>query len=384
MVAPQLRTGLLWLALGAALALGCGPEAPELPPPVEPPSRTAAQDREIRALLLDIAVHRMCDALEGRLVPLPEGDARGAAAGTAPAVGRLEMQRCRARREGERLGLHLEGRGWTWVDERSAGPLATSFRVRGYLRFSLAVDLLGEIDVAYDRRARVATLWLTPRERPVARVTSRGRLPIQAETGWSGLIGRIGQALGGPLDERARPMLESHAATLMASRLRPGVTATANLCTGQLDAVVGALRPGEAPDRPFDEGDRPWLDNQRVLLYPGGIDLAGPYDTSGERLEVDVEVEEGPGVEAQVACRDQAARVLDSFVQERPAFLARARAREVVSGARSASLEVDGAGCELVMLLSPRSSEARAPTRVRLRTRIRGAAAHQLVECGGD
>jgi hypothetical protein len=266
------------------------------------------------------------------------------------------------------------------VDERAIGPLATSFAARGVLRFRLVVRLTGEVDLAYDRGSRVVTVWLTPAEAPTSRLTLVGDLPIRPEGSWSGLVGRLGEIFGGPVEERARPLLEEHAAVQVASRLRAGVTGTVDLCTGQVDAVLGALPAGRTPRRPFSEDGSPWLANQRALVHPGSLDAAGPFRTDGERLEVEVEVEEGPGVEARVLCVAQARRVVEAFVASRPAAPVAARAREWLDGAGRATLRVDGAGCDLALLLTP-PAEAGAPTRARYRVRRADGEPRQLVDC---
>lgn len=370
---------LAWLLLLALPA--CGGEPPAAAPPIPPPERSAAADRDVRALLEDVAAARACEGLEGRFVGLAEGSSGAGRPGSAPTLGRLLVERCAAApRAGGGLDLHLEGRGWTWVDEAGAGPLATRFAVRGMLRFGLALDMPVDLDLGYDRQARLATLWLTPREAPRAAVTPTGPLPVQAEGSWSGLVGRIGEILGGSPADRAGPLLQAQAGALIAGRLRSGVTATVDLCTGQPDVVVGALGGGERPDRPFSADGRPWLDNERVLLRPGGLDVSGPYATAGGRLEVELEVEEGPGVEARVLCIDAARAVANAYLESRPAAPVAARARQWVDGPGRATLAADGAGCDLALLLTPRA-EPDEPTRLRVRVRQAGSSVTPLARC---
>ena len=117
------------IALAIVLSIACGepPQAPA-PAPLPAPTRTAAEDATLRHMLMDMAQHGACEALEGHFVPLPEPRPP---AGRRPRVeGRLWVQDCRIEREGDALDVRLEGRGWQWIDELGAGPLGSQFNVR--------------------------------------------------------------------------------------------------------------------------------------------------------------------------------------------------------------------------------------------------------------
>src|SRR5690606_16642683 len=105
------------LACVIASARGDVPEPePTLPPP-SAPTRTAVQDRAIRALVMDVAEARACEALRGAFVPLPED--RPARPADEPAVieGRLRISECEVERREDALEIAIAGQGWRWIQE---------------------------------------------------------------------------------------------------------------------------------------------------------------------------------------------------------------------------------------------------------------------------
>ncbi|MBZ0116874.1 MAG: hypothetical protein K8H88_07765, partial [Sandaracinaceae bacterium] len=123
------------------LLAGCSEPTVTLAP-VDPPERSAVEDRSVRALVRDVASARACGELEGRFMPLPEDVPRRR--GVRPNVtGRLWLSECEIGPEGDTLSVHVAGRGWQWVERSSEGPLGSSFTVRGTLRVEASLDLRG-------------------------------------------------------------------------------------------------------------------------------------------------------------------------------------------------------------------------------------------------
>lgn len=294
-------------ALACALVLvACGGEVEPAPTdPVPPPRRSAAQDQALRRMALDVAEAQVCPLLLDRFLPLPEDGVVRARDALPVVEGRLWVSACQATRRGDALGLHLEGRGWQRVERSAAGPLGSSFTVRGVVRFDARLDVEGEIDLGYDPASRRASLVLTPRTAPRARVTPIGAVPVSPDGGWSGLIGGIGGLLGASPASRAREVLEARAAITVERELARGATFQLDLCTGQLHGTLGALADGEAvPPPPWDDADTRFRENLRVRLRDGAFDLAGPFESP---LAIDVEVEEGEGVNVAVLCGPEGA-----------------------------------------------------------------------------
>jgi hypothetical protein len=376
--------GLLLLVLAAwPSAAGCdGGEADGGASRLAPPERSAAQDQAVRALLANVGEARLCDALEGRLMALPApATPQGPSAGLAPAEGRLWVEGCRAERRGQRLALHIEGRGWTWVDQSQPGPLGSRFGVQGLLRFRAAADLEGAVDVGYAEEPQVVTLWYSPVATPTTTFDPIGEVPVRAQGGWSGIIGTVGELLGGPLDRQARPAAAQAGAEMMAGRLDRGFTATADLCSGQVDVALGALGSGQRLERPYPADGTPWLANEAAKVRPGAIDAAGPWPVDPPGLRVDVELQRGGAAEVRLLCRREAQQVLEAFIDGQPAGPVAELRREILTGpGRRTSLALPSASCPVAMIVTP-DAQATEPTELRYRVVRLGARAEALVRC---
>ncbi len=374
---------MLVLALALAPACGGAPARPAEHGLVPPPTRTAAQDRSVRSLLLDLAAAQLCKRLTGTFVALPDSDAAtGPAAGASPSAGRLWIEHCEATRHDNKLALRLAGRGWTWVEKTAAGPMGTSFTVRGQLKFRSSVDLLGAIDLAYAEDARRVTLWVTPPSPADAHVVPTGAVPVAPNGGWSTFVAALGSALGASAADRARPMVEQQGSAQMADRLSRGFTFTVDLCTGQSDSIVGPLGNGEMPRRPWPEDGKRWLDNQRVRLRKGGLDAAGPFTSSDGAVHLDLAVEHGPGVSVELLCADDAHRVLAAWLAGGDVPSPRPLAEQTVSAGVTTFVEVDARSCPVVALVRPAASTTDAtPVVYRYRVYVRGDDAAPVVRC---
>jgi len=379
MMGSPLRRSLI-----LALAVGCGGTSPPGPAaePIEPPTRTAAEDRGIRTMLLAVAEAQLCGRLEGSFVALPDEDvASGPAAGASPAAGRLWIEHCSVTQRGGRLAMRLSGRGWTWVEQSSVGPVGTSYTVRGHLRFSTTIELLGEIDVAYVQERGLVSVWLTPRQAADAVVTPTGAVRVEPDGGWSAFIGALGGAFGASVEERALPIIEEEGSHRMAERLTSGFTFTVDLCSGQADTMVGALGNGEVPERPYPPDGTRWLANQRVRLRAGGIDASGPFEGGSAPLRVDVDMEEGGDLEVRAFCLDEAREIVGAFLDGRQDRPPRPRARQRFGLGSPGFLELDGSDCPLVLITTPRATDAPSPIVFRYRVVDTGATATALVHC---
>ena len=374
----------LAITLAAGL-LGCGsapPPEPSAPETVAPPERSGAQDESLRRLFAAVVEGHLCETLGGHYLGLPEeGSPSGPAAGAAPVGGRLRVERCRATRTGDTVALHLEGIGWSFLSEREEGPMGSAFVVRGSLPFEATVTLEGPVDVAYVEDRRLLSLYLTPSRVPEASLVPIGAIPVAPEGGWSRFVGNLGDLFGDSPEERARPRVEEEGSARFRDRLKSGFTITVDLCRGQMDPFVGALAPGEVPERPFPEDGLPWTDNRRVRLHPEGLDAAGPFPG---HLAVELVGEEGAAT-MEARCAEDATATVAAFLAGRTESegetsegpeteppLARASFR---AGDRTL-LEVR-ADCDVVLLTRPDE----ATSLHRYRVRAPGAEPHGLVPC---
>ncbi|MGE0790995.1 MAG: hypothetical protein AB7S26_35315 [Sandaracinaceae bacterium] len=297
--------------LSATLLLGCGEPSSSEATPMPVPERTAAQDAALRRMVMDMAQHRACAELEGRFVPIPEWPLPE---GRRPdAVGRMWISDCSVERDDDSVAIRLSGRGWQWVDESGAGPLGTRYDVRGTVRLESRVALDATADLRYDAATRRANVALTPTSPPSASVTLLGNLPLSSSGAWSGVVGGLGGLLGMSPAAEARDQFGARAEGRLRALLGRGLTVSLDLCSGQLDPLIGPLGDGEPPPpAAFDEPG--WLDNATVVLHPSAIDIAGPFASDASGLTVEVERISGSAPRATVVCADDAGEIASAFL----------------------------------------------------------------------
>jgi hypothetical protein len=357
------------LAASVAVALSCGTANHETDTavsmkPAHGPLRTATEDRDVRAMLLDLAATNACAHIAGEFVGLSGTADRRPTAGetkrdsTRARRGRLWIERCRAERsDGEELTIELEGRGWRWVD-RTSEKLGARFSVSQYVRFDAAVRARGKVDLSYARSERVARLMLSA-TRPVrASVRPRGAVDANAHGAWAALLGGAATLVGESPDEQAGERLAREGSRGLAERLSSGYTVVFDLCTGQKYEAIGALPEGELPEVPLPASGRVWKDNERVELMPGGVDLAGPFRRDELPMSFDVRVEAGDGVVTTVICSLEARRVAEAFLAGKPAPEVDTLAGQIVSPGKDETLRVEQAGCDLVLYTRPSGKTA--------------------------
>ncbi len=366
--------------------LGCGGSSATTPmvEPPPPPERTAADSEVIRSLMLSVAEQRLCEQMTGQYVTLPDTDSEsGPAGGASPAGGRLKIQGCRAERRENRLAMHLEGPGWTWVEQTSAGPAGSSFTVRGFLHFETEIDLEGEIDLAFSEDSGIVSLWLTPTREAdavAAAIRPTGAVPVEPDGGWSRFLGAVGGVFGDSVEERARPMVEEQGGQMLQEKLAGGFTFTVDLCRGQTDSMMGPLENGQVPVRPYPPDGTAWLANQRSRLRAGGLDVAGPFRTSDAPLRVELEVESGPGLELRTYCTAHGNPLVEQYIRdgEVPETLPAALTTQRITGGETTFVDVDTRDCAVLLVGTPIGN---TPTVYRYRVQERGARAEALIRC---
>ncbi len=370
------QLGLTWCAL---IVLGCGEAPSAAVDPLPAPERTAAQDRALRGLAMDVAEGQACELLRGGFLPVPEERVAGSRAEQPSVVGRLKVSECSVERRGDGLSIRVGGQGWQWIDRANPGPLGTSFRVRGVVRFQASVEMQATVDLRYDTERRRVLAALTPTRGVRARVVPIGDPPVEAEGGWSGIVGGFAGMLGSSVAEQARPIVEQEGALMLQRQLRAGATFVLAPRTRQLAGARAALGDDEAtPARPYaSEGER-WLDNARVVLRPASVDQAGPFAPEDRRLHVDVEVERGGSLMVSLVCREEADRFAAEYVSQGLAQPGVVVTRQRVTSAGSLTLE-PGACDEAFVRVEPASEHE---TRYRYRVRREGDATRAFARCG--
>jgi hypothetical protein len=388
-----MRTTLAILLGMASISAGCGP-SPTMIDDEEGGGTTTATDdgdhttsggtedasEEISTLMADVVAPRICDQLRGTFIGLPgEGGHTGPDSGLDATVGRWWIRECTAHSHDGMLDLAISGTGWTWVDRESMG-----FRVQQYLRFESNASFTAHMEIGYDRSARVVTIWMRPEADVVAHVEPRGLIQAHATGVFSGVLGGLLSMTGSSADDRARQQVTEEGSQRLHDRFASGMTVTYAMDTQQMDFMVGALERGQSPSRPYEaEAGVVWSVNQRLSVWPGGVDVLGPIDpgindparsdgtpdsTQRGASSIDFELEEGQGLYVDAVCLADFERYYDTMMQGGTATAPTGTRVIEFTGAHTAHhADVPRLGCPTLLLLSPRTDATMAATgRVRI------------------
>ncbi len=223
-------------SLAAVLASACASApAPEpVAAPLPPIVKGAAGDRDLRIMLAEIASAKACAAVEHQFRTL-----RAKSPGE-PVIGNVWIRDCKIVPDGTRVHVEVAGRGWEWVDRESKKAGAT-FHVQQYVKFDLTAKIDGEVDVAYDPRTHVGTLWLSPVATPDVALTPRGDIDVDRESVWADLIGAVGTATGHDPDRQGEHQVAEEGTKSSTKELAKGLTITMNLCNGLSHIMLGRI-----------------------------------------------------------------------------------------------------------------------------------------------
>lgn len=316
------------------------------------------------ALLVDMVAPRICSQLAGSFVGLPgEGGHTGAESGIDPTVGRWWIRECTATVDGDRLSLAISGTGWTWVDRESMG-----FAVRQYLRFDSNAAFTARMEVGYDRAAHLVTVWMRPEGEVTASVEARGMVEATATNPLAGMLGGLLDLTGSSASDRARQTVAEEGSARLRERFGAGFTVTYSTDTNQMDFMVGALDRGVLPMRPYPaETDVVWSVNQRLQVFPSGIDVLGPIEPASGGQALDLDLEEGEGLVVSAVCMADFERFYDLVLQGAAASPPTGTTVMDLTGLGPNRAVVPTLGCPTLLLLTPRSAATMA---VRARVRL--------------
>jgi len=268
------------------------------PPPREQPTAAPEQLRELRRLMVDVGARELCDHLSGRMMTMGSD-------GHGPDTGRIWLNDCEARRDGDQLEIEFGAWAWTFVD-RTADAAGATFAVRGYVVLAASTTMRVSPQIEYRRDAGELILWMRP-ERP-PRVTTRlvGRVQARSQDAWSHVVGGVATLFGSDPDDQARQRVTETGAARFEEQLREGFTVYSDLCTGVTGMEMGRLREMPEPRRAPSEAGPP----TRMRLHATGIDVHGPLTGGGEEIEVHLRTSDAP-VRASLMCGADA----DDFIR---------------------------------------------------------------------
>jgi hypothetical protein len=296
----------LVVALAAALACGaCRRRDHQDPPPPAPlavapePLRGAAGDSDLRLMLAELASAKACEMIRGQF--------RGLRAVERPNVvtGVLWIERCKITNEGTKVTFHLGGRGWQWADKAKKKAGGT-FVIRQYVRFAVETAIPGALDIAYDRKSHVVSLWFSPSDVQV-KFTPLGDFDVDEQGVWSSIIGALGSAFASSPEEQANQQARKEGTQNFKQQMADGLSVTINLCSG-----LSRFNLGRPPKGQMTEPDVGETRKLPVELQEGGFMAFGPQIV-GEGLSIRVDA--AGGVRLAVACKAQAEAAAAAFVE---------------------------------------------------------------------
>jgi hypothetical protein len=327
------------LTLGLVVLGACQREAttPPEPPKVIAPLRGAAGDSDLRVMLSELASTKACAMIRGGFHGLRSAEHPEVVTGV------LWIRQCEITNAGPRVTFQLAGNGWSWVDETKSKGGGT-FAVRQYVRFGIAATIHGELDVAYDRKAHVATLWFTPKKAPDVKFETSGDIDVDREGVWSSIVGAVGTAFASSPEDAALGQTTSQGTRDLSAKLSNGLAVTINLCTGLSRVHLGRPAKGEMGAANVGETVRVPVELQR-----DGLMLIGPQ-AAGDGMSLKATASQG-AVKLSLICAKHAATAANAFLQGRvDANVPTLGSVEVRTTAR---LEISPTSCPVIVMISP-------------------------------
>ena len=338
-------TRAFWLTALLAIVVGCqeqrDPPAASSAPPSSAAASTdpATSDSEVKApkvkdpkvadphfreLLVAIADSRTCKEVRNSFHSLRSSDAPDTVTGD------LWIRECDIESHGTRLKLHFAGDGWQRVDQ-STKKLGAEFSVNEYVRFHASATLEGTLDLAYEPKTHIATLWFKPTRPPDVTFEPLGKVQVDEHGLWSSIVGGIATVVGKAPGKEARKQVEQQGQQSFASKLDDGMTVTFNACSGSTRSQFGLLPPGT--EAPLDVGDTTKVE---VELKRGGILVFGP-EYATKPVSIDVRAASGP-VHVEAACLDETEKLAKAYAAGEPLPQIKTIAAAQVSGHRQLAL----------------------------------------------
>ncbi len=351
-----------WLLLLSA-TIACRHDA--APPLVAAPVRDAVGDADVRMLVTEIATEKACDRIRDRFHALR-------AAGRHDVVtGVLWFRGCTSVHDGMNVTFTLSGSGWQWVD-KTMHKVGGTFAVHQYVRFDAKATIAGVLDLGYDGKTHVASLWFSPSREPVVTLDPIGGVDVDHSGAWSSVVGGVATALLRSPDREGVSEAKREGTAQFTAELAEGLTITVDLCTGLARTTVGHTPKGElAPPDVIEPS------TTEFELQPGGVLMLGPQRAQdGMTVHVESAAGGAASTEVALACRDDAEAIARAYLAGAapPAITPLAHAR--VDGV--ADLTIPAAHCPVAVI-----ARSLAPTGTPVELSIRRSSAEIGVANGG-
>ena len=320
----------------------------------------AAKPDEIRTMLSDVASAKACEMIRGQF--------RGLRAPERPGVvtGVLWIRECSITNDGTRVRFQIAGDGWQWAEQekKQAGG---RFDVHQYVKFGVQATIDGTLDIAYDRRSHVVSMWFLPSVRPLIVFKPIGKVNVDTRGAWSSVIGALSSVFASSPDTQGTREAKRQGTRQFGDELAGGLAVAIDLCTGYQRFTLG--RPPEGSLGPPDVGETPRVP---VELEPGAMFVFGP-ELAGRGMTIDVDAPDGP-VDVALACDDRAEAAADAFAHGGRDTSVATLARQVVTG--HARLHVGPQRCKVAVI-------ARSTTSSKVQMSWQRPAGEQAYSTGG-
>ena len=347
----------------------CKKSEPPPPPPVPPvakqPVRGAAGDDDLRVMLSDLASSKACTMIRGQFRALRAPERPGVATGV------LWIRDCEIANDGARVTFHLKGNGWQWADQTKKKAGGT-FVVRQYVKFSVDTKIQGGLDIAYDRKAHVVSLWFTPTALPDVGFETVGDVDVDRKGTWSSIVGALGSAISDSPESVAEDEASTQGKGELKKQLADGLAVTINLCTGLSRFNLGRQPKGEM--QPADVGETKRVP---VEIQPGGVMIAGPQ-LAGNGMTVHAETTQG-AARMTLVCAEHAEAVAAEFVADRVPTAVPVLGSVDVRG--KAKLHIKSTRCPVVVVTSPLDNVPATYSWLRLPSEIAGSTGGPMMRC---
>jgi hypothetical protein len=298
-----------------------------------PPVRGAVGDSELRVMLAEVASAKACEMIRGAFRPLKGAD--------DPSVitGQLWIRDCKITNDGLHVTYELAGEGWQWADQTKKKAGGT-FVLRDYVTFGVKARLEGTLDIAYDTRDHVVSLWYSPNQKPDVQFEPVGDVDVDEAGLWSEIVGGLSTVFASSPDEQGEHQARKQGTNEFENQLAEGMTIAIDLCTGYQRFTLG--RPQKGQLRPPTPGES---FKQPIELAKHGMMVFGPYFApDGLSLRVN---SDGP-LRMGIACAKDVEAAADAFVHQQQLPAIPTLAQTDVSG--SAALRVGDQKCKVVVI----------------------------------
>ncbi len=335
---PALAATLLAATLLASSACKRHHDEPPPAPPApaaRPPIRGAAGDADLRVMLAELASAKACEMIRGQFRGLRDPERPDVVTGV------LWIHDCKITSEGTQVTFHLGCSGWQWAEQTQHKGGAT-FQVKQYVKFDVDTTIPGALDMAYDQKTHVVSLWFTPRRVDV-KFAPIGDVSVDEKGLWSSVVGALGAVFASSPDEQATQQAKQQGAQQFKSELADGLSVTINLCSGLARFNLG--RPAKGKMVEPDVGETRHLP---VEVQPGGLMVFGPQ-LVGPAMSAHIDAR--GSVRVALVCHEQAEAAAAAFLKGEKPRVHELASATVTRGA--GELRIPRTSCPVALLAWP-------------------------------